>query len=130
MEMMGVMGSNCLINDVADTPSSFGITMSCPIQPTSVSTPSEIVPFVSGAAPPNGTNFAHIKNAAYSAAVAKATTKIGSAGCADWLAAETNLVNDADVIPFANQVIKIFGQNARFDDAGQLVPTSIRMLTR
>ena len=97
---------------------------------TSVSTPSEIVPFVSGAAPPNGTNFAHINNAAYSAAVAKATTKIGSAGCADWLAAETNLVNDADVIPFANQVIKIFGQNARFDDAGQLVPTSIRMLTR
>jgi peptide/nickel transport system substrate-binding protein len=97
---------------------------------TSVSTPSEIVPFVSGAVPPNGTNFAHISNAAYSAAVAKAMTKIGNAGCADWLAAETNLVNDADVIPFANQVIKTFGENARFDYVGQLIPTSIRMLTR
>ncbi|MGH2928299.1 MAG: ABC transporter substrate-binding protein, partial [Solirubrobacteraceae bacterium] len=95
---------------------------------TSVSTPNEIVPFVSGAAPPNGTNFAHIDNAAYTAAVAKSMTKAGKAGCADWLAAEANLVSDADVIPFANQVIKTFGANARFDDDGRLIPTSIRML--
>ena len=73
------------------------------------------------------TNFAHIDNSAYTAGVAKAEKTVGTAGCSDWLAAESNLVRDADVIPFANQVQQTFGKGAQFQVAGELQPTSIRM---
>jgi peptide/nickel transport system substrate-binding protein len=93
-----------------------------------VSSPDEIVPFMSGPPPPNGTNFAHIDNAAYNALVTKASTINGSEGCASWLQAESELVKAAEVIPFANQVAKTFGYHTRFTIAGELVPTSIQML--
>lgn len=93
-----------------------------------VSSPDQVVPFGSGPPPPNGTNFAHIVNPAYSALVAKASAENGSAGCPDWMKAESELVKAADVIPFANQVTKIFGYHSRFTFAGEIVPTSIRML--
>lgn len=94
----------------------------------SVSSPDQIVPFMSGPTPPNGTNFAHIDNTAYITLVTKASTLNGSEGCADWLQAESELVKAADVIPFANQVAKTFGYHTQFTIAGELVPTSIRML--
>lgn len=90
-----------------------------------VSSPDQIVPFMSGPAPASGTNFAHITNSAYSALAKTASATNGSAGCADWLKGETELVKAADVIPFANQVTKTFGNKARFTIAGELVPTSI-----
>ncbi len=93
-----------------------------------VNSPDQIVPFVSGAVPPNGTDFAHVNNAKYTGLVTKASALTGSDSCSDWLQAESELVKAADVIPFANQVSKIFGNHARFDLAGVLVPTSIRML--
>jgi peptide/nickel transport system substrate-binding protein len=93
-----------------------------------VSSPDQIVPFMSGPAPAKGTNFAHINNAAYSSLVAKASAMDGSAGCSDWLKAEAELVKAVDVIPFANQIVKTFGYHARFAVVGALVPTSIRML--
>lgn len=89
--------------------------------------PDQIVPFMSGAVPPNGTNFAHVNNAAYNALAAKAATVNGSKGCPTWLQAESKLVSDADVIPFANQVTTTFGNHAQFVISGELVPTSIRM---
>ncbi|MDT0263088.1 ABC transporter substrate-binding protein [Jatrophihabitans lederbergiae] len=94
-----------------------------------VNSPDQLVPFLSGPAAPAGSNFGHIANAAYQAGVAKAMTMQGTEGCSTWLAAESNLIKDADVIPFANRVISTFGKNARFD-SGQtaVVPTSIRML--
>jgi peptide/nickel transport system substrate-binding protein len=96
--------------------------------PINVSSPDQLVPLLSGAVPPNGQNFAHIDNAAYKAGVAKASAIAGAKGCPDWLAAEANLVRDADVIPFANSVTRIFGAKAQFDDLGtDVVPTSIRM---
>jgi peptide/nickel transport system substrate-binding protein len=93
-----------------------------------VNSPDQVVPFASGPAVPNGNNFAHIANAAYTAGVSKAATVQGTAGCPQWLAAEANLFKDADVIPFANQVRTYFGKKAKFDVVGWLVPTSIRML--
>lgn len=93
-----------------------------------VSSPDQIVPFMSGTAAPNGTNFAHITNAAYSAGVASASKLPGTAGCADWLKAEAELVKSADVIPFANQVTKTYGYHTTFTISGELLPTSIRML--
>lgn len=93
-----------------------------------VNSPDQIVPFMSGPVPPAGTNFAHINNTAYTALVNKAAALAGSQGCGDWLKAEAELVKAADVIPFANQVTRIFGSHANFAIVGALVPTSIRML--
>jgi len=93
-----------------------------------VSSPDQLVPFLSGPGTPKGNNFAHIANPAYDAAIKQAAAKPGTAGCADWLAAEAELFKNADVIPFANQLVKTFGKKARFAVVGVLVPTSIRML--
>jgi peptide/nickel transport system substrate-binding protein len=76
---------------------------------------------------PKGQNFSNIDNAAYTKAAAKASNIVGIKGCADWLAAESNLVKAADVVPFANQAQQIFGKGAQFAVSGELVPTSIRM---
>lgn len=98
-------------------------------QPLNVSSPDQLVPFLSGPAVPKGNNFAHISNAAYDAAIADATTKTGSEGCEAWLSAEENLIRDADVVPFANRTAQTFGKQARFESGGVAVtPTSIRML--
>ncbi|SHF70089.1 peptide/nickel transport system substrate-binding protein [Jatrophihabitans endophyticus] len=92
-----------------------------------VSSPDQLVPFLSGAVPPDGTNFAHIQNKAYQAGVAQASKQQGQRGCAAWLAAEANLVRNADAVPFADQVLKTYGSKATFETPGVLVPTSIRM---
>lgn len=99
-------------------------------EPVGVSSPDQLVPFLSGPTPPNGNNFAGITNAAYSSAVTKASAVSGTAGCANWLKAEANVVSAADVIPFANQIVKTFGSGARFGQSLSLIPTSIRMLAR
>lgn len=94
-----------------------------------VSSPDQLVPFLSGPAAPGGNNFGHIDNAAYQAGVAKAMTMQGTQGCGAWLSAETDLVKNADVIPFANRVVSTFGKKARFaSGAVAIVPTSIRMM--
>jgi peptide/nickel transport system substrate-binding protein len=94
-----------------------------------VSSPDQLVPFLSGPAAPDGNNFAHIDNADYTSGVTAAAAEVGTAGCQKWLAAESALVADADVVPFANQTISIFGSGARFTSgAVAVVPTSIRMV--
>jgi peptide/nickel transport system substrate-binding protein len=98
--------------------------------PLNLGTPDQLVPFFSGPAAPHGNNFASISNPAYDAAVKSATATQGAAGCHDWLAAESHLITDADVVPFANTVVQTFGKGARFQTPGELVPTSIRMLAK
>ena len=98
--------------------------------PINVSSPDQLVPFLSGPAVPEGNNFAAIDNADYTSGVAEAMTKTGSAGCDTWLKAESALVRDADVIPFANQEASWFGSHAKFEVVDVLQPTSIRMLAR
>ncbi len=94
-----------------------------------VSSPDQLVAFVSGPTPPSGNNFAGIKNPTYAAGVAKASKLQGTEGCPDWLAAESSLVKNADVIPFANQQAHTFGAKVTFDTGSvAVVPTSIRML--
>ena len=92
-----------------------------------VSSPDQVVPFVSGPAVPDGNNFAHIANADYDAGVAEAMATDGTEGCDTWLAAEAALIGAADVIPFANQELTYFGAGAEFGVVDGLVPTSIRM---
>jgi peptide/nickel transport system substrate-binding protein len=75
-----------------------------------------------------GTNFAAIDNADYTAAVDEATAMQGAEGCDTWLAGETALVEAADVTPFANSVVRMYGNGAEFLSTGSIVPTSIRVL--
>jgi peptide/nickel transport system substrate-binding protein len=96
--------------------------------PLNVNSPDGVVPFLSGPAAPNGTNFSGIHNTKYEATVAKATALSGKDSCATWLEAESAVVADADLVPFANSPVKTFGAKARFETPGQIVPTSIRML--
>ena len=93
-----------------------------------VSSPDQLVPFLSGPAVPEGNNFAHIDNAGYTSAVAKAMTTEGAQGCDQWFAAEKDLFKAADVVPFANQELAYYGKGAEFSLADVLQPTSIRML--
>lgn len=96
--------------------------------PLGLTLPSQLVPFVSGGQPPQGTNFAHIKNPQYEALVAKAAAQAGEAGCADWTAAESALFEKQDVVQFANSVVPTYGNNAKFEIVnGYLKPTTIRM---
>ncbi|GAA3584846.1 ABC transporter substrate-binding protein [Amycolatopsis ultiminotia] len=96
--------------------------------PLSIALPSQLVPFVSGAAPPQGTNFAQIRNDGYDALVAAAASKAGETGCPDWAAAESALFGRLDVVPFANRIVPVFGDSARFaTTSGMLEPSSIRM---
>ncbi|GAA1966295.1 ABC transporter substrate-binding protein [Microbacterium deminutum] len=96
--------------------------------PVNVSSPDQLVGFLSGAAAPNGANFASIDNADYSAAVTSAMGMTGTEGCDTWKSAEAALYQAADVVPFANSVVPTFGKNAEFSVLGNIEPMSIRML--
>lgn len=97
--------------------------------PLNVNSPDQLVPFLSGPGiTEGGTNFAGIQNDAYEQGVQKASKMNGQEGCDTWLDAESNLIADSDVVPFANNVIKVYEQGATFAYPGQMVPTSIRML--
>ena len=98
-------------------------------EPVNVSTPDQIVPFLSGATlAKGGTNFASIDNSDYTSATGQAMTMNGSEGCDTWKSAEEALYKAADIVPFAANVIPTFGKGATFEVTGNLVPTSIRML--
>ena len=96
--------------------------------PLNVNSPDQLVPFLSGAAAPKGTNFSDITNSEYAAAVQKASAMQGTSGCATWLQGESDLISGADIVPFANSEVETFGAKSRFDIVGSLIPTSIRML--
>jgi peptide/nickel transport system substrate-binding protein len=93
-----------------------------------VSSPDQLVPFLSGEAATG--NFSSIANADYDAGVTAASAMQGTEGCPTWLDAESNLVKAADVVPFANTVVKTFGNGAEFVISGSLIPTSIRLVTK
>jgi peptide/nickel transport system substrate-binding protein len=99
--------------------------------PLNVNSPDQLVPFLSGAGlADGGTNFSGIDNKDYTDGVTAASTTAGADGCDAWLDAESSLVAAADLVPFANNVVKTFGSGAEFETPGQLVPTSIRMLAK
>jgi peptide/nickel transport system substrate-binding protein len=93
-----------------------------------VNTPDQLVAFLSGPAAPNGTNFAGIDNATYTADATKAMAESGADGCDDWKAAEAALFKAADIVPFANNLLPVFVKGATLSQSGTIVPTSIKML--
>ncbi|WP_193608744.1 ABC transporter substrate-binding protein [Nocardioides lijunqiniae] len=95
-----------------------------------VNAPDQLVPFMSGPAAPDGTNFAAIANDEYDAAVKDVMSTPGVEGCDAWLEAESKLIAAADIVPFANNSVTTFGNGAEFQTPGNLVPTSIRMMAK
>ena len=102
---------------------------SAALLPLGLTSPTQLVPFVSGPTPPKGTDFASINNAAYTAAVAKASAAVGQAGCPDWNAAETALFKNVDLVPFVDSALTTYAKGANFQlTQGTIMPSTIRML--
>ncbi|WP_314649775.1 ABC transporter substrate-binding protein [uncultured Microbacterium sp.] len=94
----------------------------------SVNSPDQVVGFVSGPTPADGgSNFSGIQNEEYTAAVAEASQMDGAEGCDTWKKAETALFEAADLVPFANTTVSLFGNGAEFEWLGVIEPTSIRL---
>ena len=99
--------------------------------PLNVNSPDQLVPFLSGPGlADEGTNFSGIDNQEYTDGVTAANAMNGTDGCDTWLDAESKLVAAADIVPFANNEVKTFGNGAEFDYPGTFMPTSIRMLAK
>lgn len=92
-----------------------------------VATPAQMTGLVSGPAPPNGSNFASIDNAAYKQSVALATRRVGAPGCRYWLDAERALFRSADIAPMSVLTTAFFGRGLTFSLGPQgPLPTSLR----
>lgn len=92
--------------------------------------PSQLVPFLSGPAPAEGTNFAHLDNADYQRLVADASAKEGDTGCAQWLDAERALVKRFDVVPYSNMTVPVWGRDVTFKEtANGIDPTTLHRLS-
>lgn len=99
--------------------------------PITVSTPSQLVAFVSGKEPPSGTNFARIDNDTYSGEAKTASGLTGSAACSHWHAAEKALFDDFDVVPMFDAKQPTFLRHATATMvAGNLHGASLRLVAR
>lgn len=99
--------------------------------PLNVNSPDQLVPFLSGPGlADGGTNFSGIDNKEYADEVAQASSMNGTDGCDTWLDAESKLVAAADIVPFANNAVKTYGNGAEFKYPGTFMPTSIRMVAK
>ncbi|WP_104062352.1 ABC transporter substrate-binding protein [Arthrobacter sp. 4R501] len=96
--------------------------------PVGISTPNTIVPFVSGAAPAAGTNFASIHNTRYEAEVKNASTLVGDQACKAWGTAETALFSSADVVPFATTTLSTYLAKASLSLKDSFIGPSVRLL--
>jgi peptide/nickel transport system substrate-binding protein len=97
--------------------------------PIGVTLPSQLVPYLSGPTPPNGTNFSSFDNKDYLAAVAAAQKQPGDGGCAQWNAAEQAVIRHVDLVPFASANGPVVAKGADLDlSQGDIDPASIRML--
>ena len=95
---------------------------------TDVQIPTQLLPYVSGAEPPDGSNFAGVDNATMDAFA----ESMGSGDtCAAWNEAELALYDAASVVPLADVEVPIFANGASFEvigtQGGLIVPTSIRV---
>jgi len=90
-----------------------------------VGVPSQIVPFLSGATPPKGTNFGHVDNPEYGRLVGEATKLTGAQSCAQWTAAESALFKRADVVRFVDSTVPTFVKGAEFDTNLPLPPVMV-----
>ncbi len=93
--------------------------------------PSQLVPFLSGPHPPQGTNLAGIDNKTYTALATKAAGLTAPAACAYWSQAERALYKEFNPVPLANRPEAWFLSKAEARTAGfqiPVIPTSLRVL--
>lgn len=95
--------------------------------PVTLSLPSQLVPFASGAVPPQGVNFSHITNATFESESKLAAAMAGATGCEHWDRAEAALVKDINLVPYFDGVVPTFVKGARFSMNDGVDPASIRM---
>lgn len=97
--------------------------------PITVSLPSQLTPFLSGPAVPDGVNFAHLDNAVYneSSVEAQGTGEL-EAACALWAEAETALITEGDVVPMFDALTGLYynGGSVRYR-GGELDSSSLRL---
>ncbi|GAB2464639.1 periplasmic substrate-binding domain-containing protein [Jatrophihabitans fulvus] len=92
--------------------------------------PSQMVAFVSGTPAPKGANFPHISNAAYDAAVQKATPKVGTASCADWARAEKALAASYNPSLLYTSITRTYLRKAQVTaPGGQIWGATLRLRT-
>lgn len=89
--------------------------------------PSFFTQFYDGAPPPKGNNFMHVDNPEYDKLAAKASTATQEDTCKIWQQAEKALVERFDVVPIVDAMEPTFANGAKFELAGFITPTSIRM---
>ena len=93
-----------------------------------VTSPAQLVPFLSGPTPPNGTNFSAMDNLVYRTGVARANRRVGRVGCRFWLDGERALMRQADVVPTSALTAVIYGNGASFAvSVAGVIPTSLRL---
>jgi peptide/nickel transport system substrate-binding protein len=93
----------------------------------SVTLPSQLVPFLSGAEPPAGNNFAHLRNADYPGLTGQAAALTGQESCDRWNDAEIALLKNVDVLPMFDQIDKSYLRDARARAGmGELWTSSLR----
>jgi peptide/nickel transport system substrate-binding protein len=99
------------------------------IVPLGVSAPSQLVPFLSGAAPAGGgVNFAHINNVAYGNQVAQAQNASGATSCKHWLAGEKAIFQHGDLVPTYWTTLPTFAKGVKFSLGDQgIAPASLRV---
>jgi peptide/nickel transport system substrate-binding protein len=92
--------------------------------------PSQAVPYVSGAVPPDGTNLSGIANNEYNQLVAKAARLTPPDACKYWAQAEEALYRNVDVAPIADRPQTFYVQRAlaKITAFNIPIPTSIRVL--
>jgi len=93
-----------------------------------VANPAQFTAFVSGPAPPHGTNFADINNADYKLAVSRAVRRVGTEGCKYWLQGESALFKSGDIAPLQVTTSATYGRKTTFKLGVQgPIPTSLRV---
>ncbi|MET7299156.1 ABC transporter substrate-binding protein [Embleya sp. NPDC005575] len=95
--------------------------------PISVPTPDQNLPFYSGPKPPEGLNFSAVDNPEYRRLAGLAMTKSDTAGCAEWTAAESELIKRVDTVTFMDSNTPWFTRRYAFEvDGGGILPTTLR----
>ncbi|MFK5584936.1 MULTISPECIES: ABC transporter substrate-binding protein [unclassified Serinicoccus] len=97
--------------------------------PLTVSLPSQLVPFFSGPAAPDGTNFGHLDNTVYNEnSVEALSTGDTEEACALWNEAESALISEGDVVPMFDAVAGVYLSGGTLQyPGGELDGSSLRL---
>ena len=95
------------------------------------SSPTQVVPFVSGAVPPTGQNLIGNHNSDYERLAAQAAQLSGADACSAWNRAEQALYQEVAVAPISQQPVQnyLHKSEAQVLYGYNVIPTSIRVLS-